>query len=227
MSAHVVELMRPCEFKGKHISRHSLHTFHHVLFPPFFLHISPQPSICCAARRCIMKVSTALSLALCPLAAIAYPELQTRDNHSEPYHTDFTQGQRIQEIDASLNGSELTYTQKNGRPWFQPLGAQRAGSSGPLLLQDYHLLDTLATFNRERIPERVVHARGAGAHGYFEVTSDYASKFSVADVFKLGTKTSITMRFSTVGGARGSADQARDPRGFSIKMRTKQGILDW
>jgi len=174
-----------------------------------------------------MKVSTALSLALCPLAAIAYPELQTRDNHSEPYHTDFTQGQRIQEIDASLNGSELTYTQKNGRPWFQPLGAQRAGSSGPLLLQDYHLLDTLATFNRERIPERVVHARGAGAHGYFEVTSGYASKFSVADVFKLGTKTSITMRFSTVGGARGSADQARDPRGFSIKMRTKQGILDW
>lgn len=173
-----------------------------------------------------MKVS-ALSLALCPLAAFAYPELQSRDNQSEPYHTDLFEGTRLQEDDASLNASQLTYTQQNGRPWFQPLGAQRAGSSGPLLLQDAHLIDTLATFNRERIPERIVHARGAGAHGYFEVTNDYASKFSAADVFKAGTKTSITMRFSTVGGARGSADTARDPRGFSIKMRTKKGILDW
>lgn len=168
-----------------------------------------------------------LSLALCPLAAVAYPDLHTRDNQSEAYHTDLFEGTRLQEDQASLNASELTYTQQNGRPWFQPQGAQRAGSSGPLLLQDYHLIDTLATFNRERIPERVVHARGAGAHGYFEVTSDYASKYSVADVFKPGTKTSITMRFSTVGGARGSADTARDPRGFSIKMRTKKGILDW
>ena len=219
-------MLRPCEFKGKHISP-LLHAIHHVLFPPFFLPLQPQSTPYRVVHRSKMKVSTTLSLALCPLAAIAYPELHTRDNHSEPYHTDFTQGQRLQEIDASLNASELTYTQKNGRPWFQPLGAQRAGSSGPLLLQDFHLLDTLATFNRERIPERVVHARGAGAHGYFEVTSDYASKYSVADVFKPGTKTSITMRFSTVGGARGSADTARDPRGFSIKMRTKQGILDW
>jgi catalase len=168
-----------------------------------------------------------LSLALCPLAAIAYPDLQSRDTQSEAYRTDLFEGTRLQEDQASLNASELTYTQQNGRPWFQPQGAQRAGSSGPLLLQDHHLIDTLATFNRERIPERVVHARGAGAHGYFEVTSDYASKYSVADVFKLGTKTSITMRFSTVGGARGSADLARDPRGFSIKMRTKKGILDW
>lgn len=88
-------------------------------------------------------------------------------------------------------------------------------------------LSTLAQFNRERIPERIVHARGAGAHGYFEVTTDFAEKLSAAEVFKKGTRTSITMRFSTVGGARGSADEARDPRGFAIKMRTKQGILDW
>lgn len=163
-----------------------------------------------------MKVST-LSLALCPLAAIAYPDaaLYARDNQSESYTTDLFQGTRLQEDESSLNASDLTYTQQNGRPWFQPLGAQRVGKNGPLLLQDAHLLDTMATFNRERIPERVVHARGAGAHGYFEVTSDFASKYSVADVFKPGTRTSISMRFSTVGGARGSADTARDPRGFS------------
>ena len=88
-------------------------------------------------------------------------------------------------------------------------------------------IDSLASFHRERIPERVVHARGAGAHGYFEVTTDFAEKLSAAEVFKKGTRTSITMRFSTVGGARGSADEARDPRGFAVKMRTKQGILDW
>jgi catalase len=74
---------------------------------------------------------------------------------------------------------------------------------------------------------RVVHARGAGAHGYFEATTDYASQFLSADVFQQGTRTSVTMRFSTVGGPRGSADLARDPRGVSIKFRTKQGILDW
>jgi catalase len=168
-----------------------------------------------------------LSLALCPLAAVAYPDVQARGDTSGAYQTDLFEGTRLQEDESTLNASDLTYTQQNGRPWFQPLGAQRAGSSGPLLLQDFHLIDTMATFNRERIPERVVHARGAGAHGYFEVTSDYASKYSVADVFQPGTKTSITMRFSTVGGARGSADSARDPRGFSIKMRTKKGILDW
>ena len=72
-----------------------------------------------------------------------------------------------------------------------------------------------------------MHARGAGAHGFFEATTDFAENLSAAEVFKKGTRTSITMRFSTVGGARGSADEARDPRGFAIKFRTKQGILDW
>ncbi|PNS16952.1 Catalase-1 isoform B [Sphaceloma murrayae] len=141
--------------------------------------------------------------------------------------TDLFKGARQKEDESTLNASDLTYTQQNGAPHYQPLSAQRAGSSGPLLLQDTHLLDTLAHFNRERIPERVVHARGAGAHGYFEATSDFASRYSVADVFQPGTRTSITVRFSTVGGMSGSADMARDPRGFAIKFRTRQGILDW
>jgi hypothetical protein len=143
------------------------------------------------------------------------------------YTTDLFKGidEAIQE--SALNNSDLTYTRRNGKPYFQPLGAQRAGKDGPLLLQDVHLLDTLATFNRERIPERVVHARGSGAHGFFEATSDFAASLSAAKFFQKGTRTSVTVRFSTVGGARGSADQARDPRGVAIKFRTSEGILSW
>ncbi|SMY24970.1 unnamed protein product [Zymoseptoria tritici ST99CH_1A5] len=177
-----------------------------------------------------------LSLALTAIPVLAASDLSysssfnkktTANSPSEPYNTDFFAGPNLKQQEASLNNSDLTYTQRNGKQYFQPLGAQRAGERGPLLLQDVHLIDTLATFNRERIPERIVHARGIGAHGFFEATTDYASKFLSADVFQLGTRTSVTVRFSTVGGARGSADQARDPRGFAIKFRTKQGILDW
>lgn len=150
-----------------------------------------------------------------------------KSDASEDYRTDLFQGTNLKQDEASLNDSDLTYTQRNGKQYFQPLGAQRAGEKGPLLLQDVHLVDTLATFNRERVLERIVHARGAGAHGFFEATTDYAESLSAADVFKKGTRTSVTVRFSTVGGARGSADQARDPRGVAIKFRTKQGILDW
>ncbi|KAF2228197.1 catalase-like protein [Elsinoe ampelina] len=150
--------------------------------------------------------------------------VSAQDNSA--YNTDLFTGTRRKEEESTLNASDLSYTTQNGAPHFLPLGAQRAGSNGPLLLQDTHLLDTLAHFNRERIPERVVHARGAGAHGYFEATSDFASQYSVADVFRKGTRTSVTVRFSTVGGMSGSADMARDPRGFAVKFRTKEGVLD-
>lgn len=147
--------------------------------------------------------------------------------NGQEYETDLFQGTELKRKEMTMNNSELFYTDRNGAKNFQPLGAQRAGDKGPLLLQDFRLVDTLATFNRERIPERIVHARGLGAHGFFEATTDFAEKLSAAEVFKKGTRTSVTMRFSTVGGARGSADEARDPRGFAIKFRTKQGILDW
>ncbi|KAL1117241.1 hypothetical protein AAG570_004567 [Ranatra chinensis] len=101
-----------------------------------------------------------------------------------------------------------------------------AGPHGPLVLQDNILLDELQHFNRERIPERVVHAKGAGAFGYFEVTDDI-TLFSKATVFsKIGKRTPIVVRFSTVGGETGSADTIRDPRGFSIKFYTEDGIWD-
>ena len=101
-----------------------------------------------------------------------------------------------------------------------------AGADGPLLLQDHYLIEKLATFNRERIPERVVHAKGAGAFGYFEVTHDVTSHTKAAFLSQIGKKTEVLARFSTVGGEKGSADSDRDPRGFAIKMYTEQGNYD-
>jgi catalase len=93
-------------------------------------------------------------------------------------------------------------------------------------LQDTVLLDELANFDRERIPERVVHAKGSGAFGFFEVTHDI-TKYSKAVVFdRIGKKTPIAIRFSTVGGESGSADTVRDPRGFAVKFYTEDGIWD-
>ncbi len=85
---------------------------------------------------------------------------------------------------------------------------QRAGLDGPLLLQDFHLIDLLSHFDRERIPERVVHAKGSGAHGVWECT-DGLEDLCVADMFKKGVKCPLTTRFSTVGRETGSSDLAR------------------
>ncbi|GAA5221998.1 catalase [Membranihabitans marinus] len=104
--------------------------------------------------------------------------------------------------------------------------SQSVGSRGPLLLQDYFLHEKLATFNRERIPERIVHAKGSGAYGTFTVTHDI-SKYTRAKIFsKVGKKTRMFARFSTVGGEKGSADAERDPRGFALKFYTEDGIWD-
>ena len=85
-------------------------------------------------------------------------------------------------------------------------------------------MDYLAHFDRERIPERVVHAKGAGALGYFEVTSPEASKYCRAKFLNaVGKRTPVAVRFSTVGGESGSADTARDPRGFAVKFYTEEG----
>lgn len=93
-------------------------------------------------------------------------------------------------------------------------------------LEDKYLIEKLAHFVRERIPERVVHAKGAGAHGYFECTKEQ-TKYTKACLFnKVGKKTPLFIRFSTVGGEMGSADSARDPRGFAIKFYTEEGNYD-
>jgi catalase len=99
------------------------------------------------------------------------------------------------------------------------------GPDGPVLLQDHYLIEQMANFNRERIPERQPHAKGGGAFGRFEVTND-VSKYTKAAVFQPGTKTDMLVRFSTVAGERGSPDTWRDPRGFALKFYTGQGNYD-
>ena len=101
-----------------------------------------------------------------------------------------------------------------------------AGPRGPVLLQDFHLIEKLQHFNRERIPERVVHAKGSGAYGRFMVTHDI-SKYTKAKLFSfVGKSTETFVRFSTVGGEKGSADSERDPRGFAMRFYTDEGNWD-
>jgi catalase len=99
------------------------------------------------------------------------------------------------------------------------------GPDGPILLNDHYLIEQMANFNRERIPERQPHAKGGGAFGHFEVTND-VSAYTSASVFQPGAKTEMLARFSTVAGERGSPDTWRDPRGFALKFYTDEGNLD-
>ena len=99
------------------------------------------------------------------------------------------------------------------------------GPDGPIVLHDHYLIEQMANFNRERIPERQPHAKGGGAFGRFEVTQD-VSQYTKAAVFQPGTTTETLIRFSTVAGERGSPDTWRDPRGFSLKFYTSEGNYD-
>jgi catalase len=99
------------------------------------------------------------------------------------------------------------------------------GPNGPLLLQDHYLIEQMANFNRERIPERQPHAKGGGAFGTFEVTTDL-SRYTRAVVFAPQEQTDVLVRFSTVAGERGSPDTWRDPRGFAVKFYTREGNFD-
>ncbi|MBC7949482.1 MAG: catalase [Chitinophagaceae bacterium] len=121
---------------------------------------------------------------------------------------------------------EKKLTSASGIPYFNNEDSLSAGPRGPLLLQDFILHEKMAQFNRERIPERVVHAKGSGAFGTFTVTHDL-TKYTRAKVFNhVGKKTRMFIRFSTVGGEKGSADTERDPRGFAIKFYTEDGNWD-
>ena len=99
------------------------------------------------------------------------------------------------------------------------------GRDGPIVLNDHYLIEQMANFNRERIPERQPHAKGSGAFGHFETTKD-VSNYTKAKLFQPGEKTEVAMRFSTVAGERGSPDTWRDPRGFSVKFYTEDGNFD-
>ncbi len=116
-------------------------------------------------------------------------------------------------------------TTNNGAPVADNQNSLTAGPRGPLLAQDWQLFEKHASFNRERIPERVVHAKGSGAYGKLTVTGDI-TKYTKAAVFQPGTETDLFLRFSTVAGEKGAADAERDVRGFAIKFYTSEGNWD-
>ena len=113
-------------------------------------------------------------------------------------------------------------TTNHGVPVSDNQNSLKSGERGPTLLEDFVLREKIFHFDHERIPERIVHARGSGAHGYFEATDDI-SDLTKAAVFKKGTKTELFTRFSTVAGGAGSVDTPRDVRGFAVKFYTTEG----
>uniref|UniRef100_A0A2S2PUK2 Catalase n=1 Tax=Schizaphis graminum TaxID=13262 RepID=A0A2S2PUK2_SCHGA len=132
---------------------------------------------------------------------------------------------QLEDFKKSVENTRVIRT-GNGVPVDDHTNTIQAGVNGPLVLQDHTFLDEISHFDRERIPERVVHAKGGGAFGYFEVTHDI-TKYCKADLFSsIGKQTPVAVRFSTVGGESGSADTVRDPRGFAIKFYTENGIWD-
>lgn len=117
-------------------------------------------------------------------------------------------------------------TTDSGAPVADNQRSQTAGPVGPVLLQDQHLIEKLARFNRERVPERIVHARGSGAHGTFEVTQDVTALTRADFLSEVGKRTEVFVRFSTVAGGRGAPEAVRDPRGFAVKFYTAEGNYD-
>lgn len=117
-------------------------------------------------------------------------------------------------------------TTNQGVPVGNNQNSRTAGQRGPTLLEDYHLLEKLAHFDRERIPERVVHARGAGAHGVFQVENSMSAYTKAAFLQEAGKETPVFVRFSTVINGTGSPETLRDPRGFATKFYTEEGNYD-
>src|ERR1700754_2444876 len=125
------------------------------------------------------------------------------------------------------NTKSKVMTTDQGRPVGDNQNSLTVGQRGPIVFEDYLLFEKMAHFNRERIPERVVHAKGSGAYGTFTCTNPDLKKYTKAKLFDtVGKKTPTFIRFSTVGGEKGSADTERDPRGFAIKFYTEEGNWD-
>jgi catalase len=122
--------------------------------------------------------------------------------------------------------NDETLTTSGGHPVAENQHTLTAGERGPALLQDFNLIEKLAHFNREKVPERIVHVKGFGAYRTFTVTHDIP-KYTRASVFsEIGNKTDAFLRFSAVAGEKGSADTERDPRGFAVKFYKDEGIWD-
>src|SRR5438552_8869650 len=114
-----------------------------------------------------------------------------------------------------------------GRPVGDNQNSLTVGPRGPVVFEDFLLFEKMAHFNRERVPERVVHAKGSGAHGTLTGTNPDMPKYTTPKLFeKVGKQTPMFLRYSTVGGEKGSADSEREPRGFAMKYYTEEGNWD-
>ena len=133
-------------------------------------------------------------------------------------------GETHQIADSDANSSSILTTNQ-GIAVSDNQNSLRSGGRGPTLLEDFVLREKIFHFDHERIPERIVHARGSGAHGFFEATADI-SDLSKAALFKMGERTEVFVRFSTVAGGAGSVDTPRDVRGFAVKFYTSEGNWD-
>ncbi|MEO9341221.1 catalase [Mesorhizobium sp. SB112] len=130
------------------------------------------------------------------------------------------------ELHQTAKGDTPILTTAQGGPVSDDQNTLKIGQRGPSLIEDFHFREKIFHFDHERIPERVVHARGYGAHGYFE-TYESLAKYTRADIFqRAGEKTPAFVRFSTVAGSKGSFDLARDVRGFAVKLYTQEGNWD-
>jgi catalase len=130
------------------------------------------------------------------------------------------------ELHQIAEGDTPVLTTAQGGPVADDQNTLKIGARGPTLIEDFHFREKIFHFDHERIPERVVHARGYGAHGYFE-TYESLAKYTRADIFqRAGEKTPAFVRFSTVAGSKGSFDLARDVRGFAVKLYTQEGNWD-
>lgn len=130
------------------------------------------------------------------------------------------------ELHQVASGAHPLLTTNQGIPISDNQNSLRANPRGPILLEDFILREKITHFDHERIPERIVHARGSAAHGYFELTESLA-QYTVAKVLtEVGEKTPVFTRFSTVAGGAGSVDTPRDVRGFAVKLYTKEGNWD-
>ena len=148
------------------------------------------------------------------------PELPSRPRIP---HAIRTEGDQM--TDSTTEPDHGGSTHRTGAPAASDRNSLTLGTNGPILLHDLHFLEQMAHFNRERVPERNVHAKGCGAFGVFETTED-VSQYTKAALFQPGAKTEMLARFSTVAGEQGSPDTWRDPRGFALKFYTTEGNYD-
>jgi catalase len=173
-------------------------------------------------RRDFLAAAGTIGVGMVAARAGAAQPAAPADRQFEPIQTAAGAGDETHQI---ASGDRSVLTTQQGVPVADDQNTLRVGARGPALLEDFHFREKMFHFDHERIPERVVHARGFGVHGFFESNGALAGT-SRAAVFKAGAKTPVFVRFSTVAGNKGSADLPRDVRGFAVKFYTSEGNWD-